>query len=219
MALTAESWAKMSPDDQERARQGLDGFNWSGILGGMSAPAAAPPSTKPTTTLFPGAVPAANLAKPYVTPVGLDSPGSTPVAQGFELFQAMLDNILKAETLRQSAVDQQVNIAQLFASLQKASPSQAANLAVQLGIPGLEPDLSYANAFAGPGSTGVFGGKVGSQSIKLPFSFSGKELSFLGNNPNVAGGITDISAALGRPDLMQQSLSSLIPAGGNLFKF
>ena len=169
--------------------------------------------------MFPSSVPAYNVANPYMTPVNANTPGASPVAQGYEMFQMMLDNILNAEKLRQSAVNQQVDIANLFAQLEKASPSQAANLAVRLGVPGLEPDLSYANAFAGPGSTGTFGGKVGSQNITLPFAFSGSELAFLGNNPNLSSGISDIAAALGRPDVLRNSMASLIPTNSNLFSF
>lgn len=198
--------------------------SWTGGYNPTPATASAPsapaaPAAAPSSGLFPGPVPAGNVASPYITPVGLNSPGATPVAQGFELFQVMLENILKAEALRQSAVDQQVNISNLFAQLQKASPSQAANLATIMGMPGLEPNLSYANSFAGPQSTGTFGGKVGTQQINLPFAFSGRELSFLGNNPNVASGIADIASAIGRPDFLQNSMAALIPTGGNLFKF
>ena len=240
-------------------------------------PPATPPVASPVATasartgvtssgvpsaVLPSGLPAGMLA----TPVTLASPGSTPVAQGVDLFQQMLDNIFTAERLRQSnqaelnnmaqfsaslsqqAAGQQaqaaqaaaalaessrqfdinmlfqktgqaIDLSQLFASLQRSSPSQAANLAVGLGLPGLEPNLGYANAFTGPRTTGTFGGKVGSQDIKLPFAFSGRELSFLGNNPNVAAGISDIAGALGRPDFLKNSVDALIPTGGNLFKF
>lgn len=143
--------------------------------------------------------------------------GGTPVAQGFDMFYQMLQATLQAEQLRQSAIDQTVNIAQLASQLQRASPTQAADFATQLGLPGLEPNLGFANRFAGAKSTGSFGGKVGSQDIKLPFAFNGKEMSFFQNNPNVASIISDIGARFGRPDVLGTSRSSLIPAGSNLF--
>lgn len=145
--------------------------------------------------------------------------GGSPVATGVDLFMAMLEATFQAERLRQSAVDQSVNIAQLSAELGRVSPSRAAAFATALGIPGLEPDLSAANAFAGEGSTGVFGGRIGTQDIRLPMSLSGKELSFLGSNPNVASVLADISGYLGRPDLIQSSMASAIPSVRGLSTF
>lgn len=179
------------------------------------APTATTPAPKPASN-FPDSVPTANVANPVVTPVTADTPGAQAAASGFDLFQAMLDNVLKAEQLRQSAIDQQVNIAQLFADMQRASPTQAADLAVKLGIPGLEPDLSFANAFTNAGTTGTFGGRVGTQDIQLPFAFSGKELTFLGNNPNVSSIISDIGSRFGRPDVLKNSMAALLPTNTSL---
>lgn len=184
--------------------------NWSQVLGASGGTVAGAPSQ----SAFPTSIPSYLLGSPAITPVNAQTPGATPVAQGFDLMMQMLNSVLNAEKLRQSAVDQTVNIAQLVAELQRSSPTRAADLATSLGIPGLEPDLSFANAFSGDRSTGVFGGRVGTQDINLPFAFSGKELSFLTDNQNVAKVLNDVAERFGRPDLLRTSLSSLIPAGG-----
>lgn len=193
------------------------GGNLVFIGAGSSSPSApAAGGGAKASSNFPTSVPSGNIANPVVTPVNAGTPGAAPAAQGFEMFQAMLDNVLNSEKLRQSAIDQQVNIARLAADLERVSPTRAADLAVSLGIPGLEPDLSFANSFANADTTGVFGGKVGSQNIKLPFAFSGKELSFLGNNPNVANVLSDIGDRFGRPDLLRQSAASAIPTSSSI---
>ena len=191
----------------------------------FTQPAAAPAATAPApvlpaVTTYPQSVPTVTATDPAISALiaalgaGMQD---TPVATGVDIYQMQLDNILKSETLRQSSVDQQVRIAQLFSQGAGANIAQQAELAIRLGIPGLEPDLSFASAFAGPGSTGTFGGRIGSQDVRLPFAFSGKELSFLGQNPSVANPLQQVASFLGRPDAISTSLASLIPAGGNIF--
>mgnify|MGYP006935507453 CR=1 FL=1 len=181
-------------------------------------PAAAAPSVPPIS--YGTTVPASTVANPYqITTPQLGQAGTSPVATGVDLMKMMLDSVFNAERLRQSGVDQTVSIARLFADLERASPTRAADLAVSLGIPGLQPDLSVAKRFVNEGTTGIFGGTVGTQSVSLPFAFSGKELSFLGSNPNVSTVLTDIADRFGRPDIVKSSLDALIPAGGGLFKF
>lgn len=161
----------------------------------------------------PGSVPSSNLAKPAINPA---SSGGDPAAAGYDMWQGMMDNVLNTERLRQSAIDQQVNVARLISELERVSPTRAADLSVALGVPGLEPNLGFANAFTNEGTSGVFGGKVGTQNIKLPFAFSGKELSFLGNNPNTQNILADIGDRFGRPDLIKNSISSAIPTSSSI---
>lgn len=165
---------------------------------------------------FPTSVPAGMVANPYITPVSANTPGASPMAGGFELLNAMLQNIFNAERLRQSAIDQQVSIATLLAQTERASPTQAADLAVQLGMPGRQPNLGFANSFVNADTTGVFGGTAGTQSLRLPFAFSGKELTFLGQNRNLSSVISDIAARFGKPDLLSTSAASLIPTNSAL---
>lgn len=164
----------------------------------------------PTPVSFPGLDVTAQM-----TPVTLDTPGASPVATGFDLFRETFDMLLEAEAAKRAAIDQDISIAQLFSELQRASPTQAADLATRLGLPGQEPDLGFANIF-GRGANTTFGGKVGTQDLALPWSFSGKQLSFLQSAPNVAGVLGDISARFGRPDIFSESVRGLIPTSGGL---
>jgi hypothetical protein len=195
------------------------GIGWQPGVGYVVPGATTASSTTVTSNPYAMSVPAGMVANPYITTPQLGQPGSSPVAMGVDLMRMMLDSLFNAERLRQSGVDQTVSIARLFADLERASPTRAADLAVSLGIPGLQPDLSVASRFHDDSTSGIFGGRVGTQDVRLPFAFSGKELSFLGNNPNVANVLTDIADRFGRPDIMKTSLDSLIPASGNLFKF
>lgn len=174
--------------------------------------------------LTPSAMAAINKAHGTAIPTGaigrtpITTANGSPVAQGYELFAAQLDFVLRSEQLRQNAQDQQINFVKYMTELGRVSPTRAAELATKLGIPGLEPDLQFANAFSNSASTGVFGGSVGTQKINLPFAFNGKELSFFEQNKNVASVVADIGDYFGRPDILSNSLASLIPGGSNLFK-
>lgn len=143
--------------------------------------------------------------------------GGTPVAEGFDMYYKMLDATLRAEQLRQSGIDQVVNIAQLATELERSSPTRSADLATKLGIGTLQPDFSWTDRFLNPNTTGMFGGKVGGQDVKLPFAFNGKEMTFFNNNPSVARIISDIGDKFGKPDILTGS-QNLIPAAANLFK-
>lgn len=167
---------------------------------------------------FPGTVPTkAVVATPAMLQLpGAGQPGDTPLAQGSDLMLQMLDRTLQAEKLRQSAIDQTVSIGQLLVSLQRTSPSQAADLATQLNLPSFEPALSWSNRFNGPKSTGSFGGTVGTQQISLPQSLNAKQSSWLGSNPNVANMLQDIASRFSRPDLLTNSIRSLTPASASL---
>lgn len=185
------------------------GFN-SELQGLLNATNQPPPPAAPKP-------PGTTVPTTAITTVNAGS--GSPVAQGYELFAAQLSYVLQAEQLRQNAIDQQVNFAKYVTELARVSPTRAADIATQLGIPGLEPDLRWANRFAGPDATGIFGGRVGSQDIRQPIAFSGKELNFFQQNPNVASIISDIGERFGRPDVLANSMASMIPGGANLFKF
>jgi hypothetical protein len=187
-----------------------------GDSGGTITAAPGLPSNQPKSSIFPTNVPSAAVASPFINPAMPGAAGTQPVAQGFDLLMGVLDRLLQAEQVRQQGINQQVDIARLFTELQRASPTQAADLAVRMGLPQFQPDLSFANQFAGPKTTGTFGGRTGTQDIKLPFALNGKELSFLGNNPNVAGMLKDIGGAFGRPDFLQNSIASAIPTSSSL---
>lgn len=124
---------------------------------------------------------------------------------------AMLEATMRAEQLRQHGIDQTIDIARLFAEMERVSPTRAADFAVALGMPQMQPDFGWTSRFVNEGTTGLFGGKVGTQNVKLPFAFSGRELNFFNNNKNVASVIQDIAARFGRPDLLANSASTLLP--------
>lgn len=155
-------------------------------------------------------------ASASITPTTSGGGDGSPAALGFDLYERSFDMMLRAEQARQQSIDQSLNIAQLFVELERASPTRAADLAVRLGLPGLEPDLSLTKAFTNAQTMGSFGGKVGSQDVRLPFSFSGQELSFLDRAPQVASIFRDIGDRFGLPNVLESSAANLIPAGRSL---
>lgn len=170
----------------------------------------------PATNFFPTQVPATGLAVgAAMTPVSLDTPGASPVATGFDLFKDTFTMLMQADAARRAAVDQQISLATLFTELERASPTRAADLAVRLGLPSMEPDMGFANIF-GKGANATFGGTAGSQALSLPWMFSGSQISFLNDRPNVANVVGDISERFGRPDLFRESIASLIPTSASL---
>lgn len=180
-----------------------------GIVPGVFSGGAKPNTTAPTPTIFPTPIPPRMaVAAPTIAPSGW---GNTPVAQGAELMFAMLDATMRAEQLRQHAIDQTVDIAKLFAEFERVSPTRAADLAVALGMPQMQPDFGWTSRFSNEATTGLFGGKVGTQNVKLPMAFSGRELSFFGQNKNAASVIADIADRFGRPDLFNTSQGALLP--------
>lgn len=165
--------------------------------------------------IFPSSIPMSGItATAGVTPASAETGGS-PVATGFELFRETFDMLMQAEQARRQGIDQQINIASLFSELSRASPSQAAELAVRTGLTGMEPNLDWANAFS-TGAHTTFGGEIGSQNVSLPWSFSGHQLSFLRDRPNVERMLMDVADFLGRPDILSESMNGLIPANRSL---
>lgn len=169
-----------------------------------------------TYTYEPAVSSAALAASASLTPTASSGGGGSPAALGFDLYERSFDMMLRAEQARQQSIDQSLNIAQLFVELERASPTRAADLAVRLGLPGLEPDLSLTKAFTNAQTMGSFGGKVGSQDVRLPFSFSGQELSFLDRAPQVASIFRDIGDRFGLSNVLESSAANLIPAGRSL---
>lgn len=153
---------------------------------------------------------ASMIARAGVTPQG--SP--TPVAQGFDLQQQMFQNLLLANADRRAAVDQTMSTINMLAELEWVSPTRAASFAAAMGL-GDGPDLSWVNDI-GSGALARISGRAGNQSISLPMSLSGKDLSFLSANPNVATAVQDVADALGLPDIFARSSASAIPASRSL---
>lgn len=150
-----------------------------------------------------------------VTPVAQS--GGDPAALGFDLHERSVDLMLRVEASRQASIDQSVRIATLITEMERSSPTRAAALAVQLGMPQLQPDLkSVTSPFVNDGTMGTFGGTVGTQSLRLPFSFSGKELTFLDQNDEVARIFADIGEQFGLPNILERSQAFAIPASGAL---
>jgi len=148
-----------------------------------------------------------------LTPASLSDPGSSPVANGFPLLRESFEMMLAADEARRASIDQEIRFQTMFAQLLGDDPAVAADLAVRLGMPGLEPDLQYLNRFA-TGAQSTFGGKVGSQEVTLPFSFNRGQLRFLDANPNVARAVQSVSERFRRPDVLQTSMASLLPTSG-----
>jgi hypothetical protein len=152
----------------------------------------------------------------------LGSPTASPLATGFPLFQQMLDNLLKANADRRAEVDQQINLQRLLVDMGRVSPTSAADLATAIGLGDQQPDLSFLSRFLGSGAPaaaggGYFGGKVGTQNVVLPETLNGKQLSFLGSNPNVANVVADAAAKFGMPDLFNRSKAALLPTSNSIF--
>lgn len=142
--------------------------------------------------------------------------GSTPLAAGFPIVQGMVDMLLRANADRRASIDQQINLARLFADLQRVSPTRAADMAVRLGITQSPDDFGFVNLFGKGGSFPSAGGPgisgtIGNQQVSLPSVFSGQELSFLGDNPNVQRVIADVADKFGMPDIFDRSMAARIP--------
>lgn len=150
------------------------------------------------------------VARAGITPQG--SP--TDVAFGMELQQQMFQNLLSANADRRASVDQTVSIINLLSELERVSPTRAASFAAAMGM-GDGPDLGFTNDI-GQGAMARVSGKAGNQNISLPLSLSGKNLDFLGNNPNVANVVQDVASAIGLPDIFRRSAASAIPTSRSL---
>jgi hypothetical protein len=147
---------------------------------------------------------------------------ATPLAAGFPIVSQMVDMLLRANADRRASIDQSVNIARLFADLERISPTRAADMATRLGVDQGQVDLSFLNLF---GSGAQFaqaggpriGGQVGGQNVSLPGTFSGQEMSFFNSNPNVARIVMDVADKFGLPDIFDRSAASQIPTVKSMF--
>lgn len=149
----------------------------------------------------------------------LSSGGGQPAAFGFPLFAQMIDLTLRASADRRASIDQTINLGRLMVELERVSPTRAASLATQLGLEsGI--DLSSLNAFGqGQRLAPASGGRIGSTNfpgVSLPQSLSGRDLSFLSANPNVANIVADFAESVGLPDIFSRSQAGLIPTSGLL---
>lgn len=140
-------------------------------------------------------------------------------ASDIALQQAQL--VLQQNADRRSAIDQSINIARMMADLERVSPTRAAAMAASLGV---KPDdaISFTNLFGTGTNFPQAGGKrvsgtIGGVPISLPSVFSGKELSFLNSNPNVARVALDVADALGVPDIFSRSAAARIPVMSGIF--
>lgn len=148
--------------------------------------------------------------------LGLNAPGSSPVATGFPLLDRMVDNLLRARADARAERQQQIDLARMLAELQRTSPTRAASMAAVLGIEGGGEGLAFSRLFGrGAGFPNAAGaavsGTIGGTSVGLPKVFSGQELSFLQANPDVANTLRDVGDYLGKPDIFEQSLRARIP--------
>lgn len=187
-----------------------------------TAPTPAPgKAPAPVRSIFPSGLPSGQSTSTNQLLAGaqLSSGGGTPAAFGFPLFAQMIDLTLRASADRRASIDQTINIARLFVELERVSPTRAASLATQLGLEsGI--DLSSLNAFGqGQRLAPASGGRIGSTNfpgVSLPQALSGRDLSFLSANPNVANIVADFAESVGLPDIFSRSQAGLIPTSGLL---
>jgi len=135
--------------------------------------------------------------------------GGSPMAAGLDVFTQSFAALINAQQERRSQQGQAIDLAKLISEMVATNPIQAADFATAFGLPGLEPDLSPLNRFTGSGPS--VSGKIGSQTSTLPFSFTGKDLTFLGNNKNVSNLIQQVASRLGVPDIFKTSAYGLPP--------
>lgn len=205
----------LNTENRDPSQSGAVAQNLAQIIQQLQAQRAAAAGAAPgvgPASIFPQSVPSLAVASPSITPVSIGSPGSTPVATGVDLWMKMMDYVLKSEQLRQTGIDQTVGIAKYATDLAGVSPAKAADLSVQLGIPGLEPNLSYLNRYVNDSTSGVVSGQVGTQNVSLPFAFNGRELSGLSANPTVANVLQSVATRFGRPDILKTSSMGLLPS-------
>lgn len=163
----------------------------------------------------------AAAAQPQITAASLSDPNSSPVAYGFPLFAQMVQLILQAEESKRQGINQTLDIANTFANLARTSPTRAADLAAQLGMQ--EPSFDFTKVF-NQGSKvadsigGTIQGMIGTQNVSLPGTLSGRQLSWLTANPNVANIIKDIGDRLGTPDILSRSAAGAIPTSQSIIE-
>ncbi len=178
------------------------------------APGTAP---APVRSIFPSG--ASTSTNQLLAGAQLSSGGGQPAAFGFPLFAQMIDLTLRASADRRASIDQTINLGRLMVELERVSPTRAASLATQLGLES-GVDLSSINAFGqGQRLAPASGGRIGSTNfpgVSLPQSLSGRDLSFLSANPNVANIVADFAESVGLPDIFSRSQAGLIPTSGLL---
>ncbi len=183
-----------------------------------TAPTPAPGTAPaPVRSIFPSG--ASTSTNQLLAGAQLSSGGGQPAAFGFPLFAQMIDLTLRASADRRASIDQTINLGRLMVELERVSPTRAASLATQLGLEsGI--DLSSINAFGqGQRLAPASGGRIGSTNfpgVSLPQSLSGRDLSFLSANPNVANIVADFAESVGLPDIFSRSQAGLIPTSGLL---
>lgn len=143
-------------------------------------------------------------------------------AFGFPLLAQTADLILRANQERRAGIDQSLSLAQYLLELERVSPTRAADFATQFGLES-PTDFSFVNRFIGGGPFpqargGTVGGVVGGQQVRIPGTLSGRQLSFLDSNANVARLFQDVAERFGLPDIFQQSASAAIPTSGSLLQ-
>lgn len=148
-----------------------------------------------------------------ITPASLSDPGSSPVATGFPMLRESFEMMLAADQNRRAAIDQEIQFQSMFSQLLGNDPAVAADLAVRLGMPGLEPDLNYLNRFS-KGAVATYGGNVGTSEVSLPFSYSRGQMRFLDANPTVARAVQSVSSWFRRPDALSTSAAMTPPISG-----
>ena len=163
----------------------------------------------PSSTLFGGSFATTTPVKNIAVSSMFTPGGGSPMAAGLDVFTQSFAALINAQQERRAQQGQAIDLARLISEMVAANPIQAADFATAFGLPGLEPDLSPLNRFTGAGSS--VSGKIGSQTATLPFSFTGKDLTFLGNNKNVASLIQQVASRLGVPDIFKTSAYGLPP--------
>lgn len=169
---------------------------------------------------FGGAAQFGGVATASLTPPSLASPTAFATAFGFPLFSSMLDFVLRSNEQQLEIQRQQVSTAQLIADLERVSPTRAASVATQLGLPsGVDFDflkpLGQGLQLA-PASGERVSRTLAGQELSVPGVLSGSELAFAGANPNFARQLADVADFVGLPDLFPRSAAALVPTSAQL---
>lgn len=212
MARLDEIFGKTTDPRKLDIRKQLAGLGASSGPGGVLT-AAAPDRIIPPAVHVPSGKDVdtdAMIARADITPSG----GGAPAAAGFDIFDAMFKNLMLASADRRAAVDQTISTIRMMNELQRVSPSRAAAFSAALGLPD-EENLDFVNNLDKRANVRV-SGQVGRQTLSLPLALSGRSLSFLNENQNVANVVGDVADAIGMPDLFARSAGSALPTSRSL---
>ncbi len=120
---------------------------------------------------------------------------------------------------RQFDIGALFNAAMSLAGLRAQGPQSAAELAFAqagIGLPAIGGSAQNIEGLLGAttrGATGQTQFSAGGQGINIPNTLGGQQLAQLQGNPNLAGTLQSFAQAAGNPDILQRSLSALLPSG------